>query len=185
MKSLQVIASVVLYGLVLCASSGRTSALAVSAPLTISAASGVGVYLYNPASRTIACPLDYSNEIIMIPWQDYNISMQWDVYQDSATTNYYITAVTPSAAGCGSGTNAYWSATGGAVSTICSTSQTAGTAFAVTLGAKLTNYLFYAQSATGNSNSECVTIVAGFPTLPTSSCNGVIAATQWQFVTIG
>jgi len=162
---------------------GLTLAQSVSAPLTVSSAAGVSVYLYNPATRTIVCPLDYSNELIMLPWQDFSSEMLWNV--TAVGSVYYISAAFPSAAGC-LGTNAFWNGVAGSlVSTLCATSETSASSFIFGVGARPTNYVIYEIVPGGNSDTQCVTIAGGVPTVPAVTCAVLTAATQWQLVTIG
>lgn len=184
MKSLQVIGTFTLCVLLWCTLTGLTLAQTVSAPVSLSTSAGqaiaaAGVYLYNPASRTIVCPLDYSSELIMIPWQDFNPTMLWNVTATAAGTSYYIYALSSSAAGCSQ--TAYWnSVLGASLSTLCSSSDSDASSYVFGSGAKATNYVINSF----NFPSECITIVSSVPTVPSTACSTNIAATQWQLVTI-
>jgi hypothetical protein len=170
-------------GLLLCALSGVTLAQTLSAPLTLSAAAG-GVYIYNPASRTIVSPVYYTNELIVVPWQDFNPSMLWNVTDVGAVS--YISAVSASAAGCSLGQTAFWNGVpGSVVETVCATSELSVPSFTFGVGSKAGNYVIYQNVPGGNSSGECVTIAAGVPTLPAAECTPLTPTTQWQLVAIG
>ena len=71
-----------------------TVAQTLSSPLTIDSviSSGESVYIYNPASQSIVSPVEYTNELTMVPWQSYNSSMQWNITEPSGPS-VFINAV--------------------------------------------------------------------------------------------
>ena len=158
-----------------------TVAQTLSSPLTIDSviSSGESVYIYNPASQSIVSPVEYTNELTMVPWQSYNSSMQWNITEPSGPS-VFINAVLPEAAGCSYGEGAVWNAGKLVpVTTLCSP-----------LTSLYTNFLFFPTRTNtyvilpAENSAACVTIVNNVPTMLGSGCNRLGAATQWQLRTV-
>ena len=160
----------------LCGVSSQT----VSAPMTQSEAAGQSVYIYNSATESIVSPLQYTNELVMVPWQEYNSTMQWNFEGDIGASVYISSALT-GLAGCDSATNAVWDGPKGSpVTTTCNKAvdQYTDFIFIPTLGTN--TYVIVPRANVG----ACVTIANNALTIPGHACNRYVSSVQWQLVTI-
>jgi hypothetical protein len=132
-----------------------------------------GIYFYNPVTRDIISPSEYSNELSMVSYEYYNESMSWKL-SSAGSIYYYISSVDSTTAGCSSG--AYWSASNPVV-TVCGTGQSTDTSFEFVQTSK--GYAIFPESSTG-----CVVNNKGTVSIPPTQCNVQGAFAQWQLVTI-
>ena len=157
------------------------SSQTVSAPLTQSAALGQSVYIYNPVAESIVSPVQYTNELVMVPWQEYNDTMQWNLTPTLPTPSVYISSALTGQANCDSATDAVWNAPKGSpVTTACSRTVSQYTNFVLFQSLGTNTYVISPVS----NIAACVTIVNGAPTIPLSPCNRRVSNVQWQLVTI-
>lgn len=167
----------------LCSVSSQT----VSAPMTQSEAMGQNVYIYNSATESIVSPLEYTNELVMVPWQEYNNTMQWKFEFDGSGPSVYIASALTGQDGCDSATNAVWNAPKGSpVTTTCNSGVTQYTNFlfipttGLNTPLSTNTYVILAAANVG----ACVTIVNNALAIPGHACNRYLSPVQWQFVTI-
>lgn len=180
-------AAAMLCGLAMCACSGLTLAQTVSPPIPIATAETENVYIYNPPTGTILSPVEYTNELTMVPWRSFNSTMQWNI--NSTGNTFAISAAYPRFAGCGYGSSAVLNvaAQGLPVTTVCTSAAVAATissvatTFGTSTGAKATNFII--SIYTDNIIGDCMQIVSGVPTAQT--CSPSTGSQQWQLVTIG
>jgi hypothetical protein len=142
---------------------------------------GQSFFLYNPESNLIVSPSTSNNALTLVDLDDYNNStMQWNISRvATVTTERYITAANPEAAGCSG--NAYLNPVKeSVVKTACSptTSVYTNLLFTPVTGTADTFYIAAASNAAG-----CVTIDGDTLNVPGTACTRS-AGTQWQFVTI-
>lgn len=157
------------------------SSQAISAPISEGSAIGQNVFIYNSASGSIISPVEYTNELVMVPWQEYNDTMQWNLDLDMGGPTVYISSALTGQDGCDSSTNTVWNAPKGVpVTTSCNRAVT-----------QYTNFIFFPTTGTNtyaispaSNYGACVTIVNNVPTIPSSACIRFAKNAQWQLVTI-
>lgn len=163
----------------LCGVSSQT--VSVSAPMSESSALGQSIYIYNSASQSIVSPVEFTNELVMVPWQQYNNTMQWNFELDGAGPSVYISSMLTGQDGCDSTTNAVWDAPKGSpVTTTCNSGVNQYTNFILVPVLGTNTYVILPAS----NFAACVTIVNNAPVIPSAPCNRFASNVQWQFVTI-
>lgn len=145
---------------------------------------GTNVYIYNPASQSIISPVEYTNELVMVPWQNYNESMLWTLELEGSGPASYIYSAFPQFSGCPQGTTAQWDAEKmSPVTTVCSSAYFYDTFEFVPKASPpgpANTYVILAL----NNVAACVTDSNGVPVTPGNVCARLAASTSWQFVTI-
>lgn len=181
MKLLSLLATAALFLFGQSTSLYGVSSQTVSAPMSESSALGQGVYIYNSVTESIVSPLESTNQLVTVPWQEYNNTMQWKLELDGSGPSVYISSVLTGQGGCDSATNAVWDAPKGSpVTTACNSGVNQYTNFILVPVLGTNTYVILPAA----NYAACVTITNNALVIPSNACNRFASNVQWQLVTI-